>query len=170
MADNWAVIPQGQSGWTRMYAITWLFHTRSVFRTASVHAWKHTRPNDPWMFVVGLNKLKTFHANIGWNCTCVIQWTELCLKGNWKVTEWHSNAIQSLYQTFQSTISWLNGRALSCETSLSFLVEVPPKSFPPQCIRMIGIRFRTYLYKGFKFLTYLRHFHVSVLLSPRKNI
>lgn len=42
------------------------------------------------------------------------------LKDNFKVTEWHSYAIQSIFQTFNTTSSWLDGRASSCVNSSVF--------------------------------------------------
>lgn len=42
------------------------------------------------------------------------------LKDNLKVTEWHSYAIQSIFQTFNTTSSWLDGRASSCVNSSVF--------------------------------------------------
>lgn len=41
---------------------------------------------------------------------CPLQFTGLWLIVNWKVTEWHSCDIQSPFQTFRITFSWLNGR------------------------------------------------------------
>lgn len=41
-------------------------------------------------------------------------------KDNLKVTEWHSYAIQSIFQTFNTTSSWLDGRASSCVNSSVF--------------------------------------------------
>lgn len=48
----------------------------------------------------------------GW--TSAIQSTERWLKYNWKVIVCHSYVIRSPFQTFRSTISWLNGRSSSC--------------------------------------------------------
>lgn len=40
------------------------------------------------------------------------------LKDNLKVTKWHSYAVQSPFQTFHLTYSWLKDKASSCEISL----------------------------------------------------
>lgn len=76
------------------------------------------------------------NRHTGW--VSAIPLTEMWLINSWKVTKWHSCAIQSTFQTFQLTFSWLNDRGSSyvksCFYSWSRIVMLCMQALPSSTV------------------------------------